>query len=340
MAGRIAAFVRLSRPRFLVESQLTVTVGVGAAVSAGHGFAFGTWLLVQATVALTHLMTHYCNEYFDLAADRAHTAPNRWTGGSQVLVSGALRPEVSLSAAFVLLFVVLGLTVAMPTPAQRLIALAAIAVAWFYTAPPVKLNHRGLGEIATAASLAVFCPVLTGVSLTGGVPASLVAVAIPLMLVMTARMTVMNFCDRESDLVAGKRTLPNTLGARRAALLFAGLQAAAYTSVLVTTLVGVLPLAVGVGLLITAPGGYVLAVRLRRDPPSPDAPDRATATAHLATTHAAATGIVAVLGFVVAAAVEHGFTPSVWACVVLFALYVVPASGVQVLDALRRRRSA
>ncbi|WP_309116168.1 prenyltransferase [Saccharothrix sp.] len=339
MGGRLAAFIRLSRLRFLVESQLTVTLGVAVSVYSGHAFALGTWLLIQSTVVLTHLMTHYCNEYFDLAADSAHTAPNRWTGGSQVLVKGALRPEVSLAAAFVLLFVVLLLTVVMPSPVQRLISLAAIALAWFYTAPPVRLNYRAVGEVTTAASLTLFCPFLMVYSLTGGFPAELVAVCVPLLLVMTARMMVMNFVDRDSDLVVGKHTLPNTLGARKAALLFAGLQVAAYATVLVTTVIGVLPLAVGVGLLLTVPGAVVLSRRLLREPPSPDAPEQATSTAHLATAHAAATGVVAVVGFTVATAIDDGVTASVVACAVLFALYVTPAVGVQVLDAFKRGRA-
>ncbi len=338
MGERIAAFVRLSRLRFLVESQLTVTLGVAVATFAGCRFAFGTWLLVQATVVLTHLMTHYCNEYFDLPADRAHATPNRWTGGSQVLVRGALRPEVSLSAAFVLLFVVLGLTVLMPTTGQRLIAVGSIALAWFYTAPPVRLNYRAFGEVTTAASLTVCCPFLMCFALTGTFPPQLVAVCVPLLLVMTARMTVMNFCDRDSDLAVGKHTLPNTLGARRTALLFAGLHVVAYGIVLVATAAGVLPVAVGVGLALTVPGAVVLSRRLLREPPSPDAAEKATSTAHLATAHAASTGVVAVVGFVVAAAARHGFTWSVRMCVVLFVLYAVPAAGVQVLDAFRRRR--
>jgi 1,4-dihydroxy-2-naphthoate polyprenyltransferase len=129
------------------------------------------------------------------------------------------------------------------------------------------------------------------------------------------------------------------LGARRAAWLFTGLQVAAYAIIVVTTVVGVLPVVGGVGLVLTAPGAYLLAVRLLREPPSPDDPDGATATALLATAHAAATGVVAVVGFIVATAVDEGFTSSLLVCLALFALYVLFAGGVQVLDALKRGRA-
>jgi 1,4-dihydroxy-2-naphthoate polyprenyltransferase len=332
MEQRLLAFVRLSRPRFLVESLITTTLGVTVAVYAGQRFQLGTWLLVQATVTLTHLMTQYCNEYFDLDADSAHTAPNRWTGGSQVLVSGVLRPVVSLSAAFVLLFVDVLLAMLMPTTASRLIAFVIITLAWFYTAPPVRLNYRALGEITTAGVLTLLCPLLMSYTLLNSVSPVLPAVCVPLFLVMTARMVVMNFCDRDSDLLVGKHTLPNTLGPRRAALLFAGLQAAAYAIVVAVTVLGILPLPVGLGLLLTAPMAYVMSRRILRDPPSPAEPDRAITTAHLVTLHAACTGLVAVAGMIIAAALAHGLTTSTQACGVLFLLYVGLAGGVQVRD--------
>ncbi|MGH3802131.1 MAG: prenyltransferase, partial [Pseudonocardiaceae bacterium] len=342
----------------LVESLLTVTLGLTVSVYCGQPFLLGPWLLVQSTVSATHLMTHYCNEYFDLEADSAHTAPNRWTGGSQVLVQAVLRPVVSLSAAFVMLFVIMLLVVVMSTTPERLIALAAVALAWFYTAPPVRLNYRALGEVTTAAALTIFCPLLASYAQLKYVPPVLFAVCVPLFLVMTARMMVMNFCDRDSDLSVGKRTLPNTVGPRRAALLFVGLQAAAYTIVLVVTLVGVLPVPVGVGMALTAPLAYLVSWRILRDPPSPDDPERATATAHLVTAHAAATGFAAVLGMIVAVSLRQGeavsltsssltsssltsssLTPSVLACVALFLLYAGLVGVIQVMDARGRDRA-
>ncbi|HEY4018283.1 MAG TPA: prenyltransferase [Pseudonocardiaceae bacterium] len=332
MEQRLLAFVRLSRPRFLVESLITATLGVTVAAYGGHRFQFGTWLLVQAFVTLTHLMTQYCNEYFDLEADSAHTAPNRWTGGSQILVSGVLRPVVSLSAAFVLLFLDVLLATLMPTISSRLIAFAILVLAWFYTAPPVRLNYRALGEITTAGVLTLLCPLLMSYTLLGSVSPVLPAVCVPLFLVMTARMLVMNFCDRDSDLLAGKHTLPNTLGPRRAALVFAGLQAAAYVIVVAVTVLGILPLPVGLGLMLTAPMAYLMSRRVLRDPPSPDEPDRAIMTAHMVTLHAASTGLVAVAGMIVAAALARGMTTSTLACVTLMLLYVGLAGGVQVRD--------
>jgi 1,4-dihydroxy-2-naphthoate octaprenyltransferase len=301
MQERIVAFIRLSRPKFLLESLLTVTLGLTVSVYSGQVFLAGPWLLVQLTVSATHLMTHYCNEYFDLEADSAHTAPTNWTGGSQVLVRGTLRPAASLSAAFLVLFAVLVLVMLMPTQVERFLALAGVVLAWFYTAPPIRLNYRAFGEFTTAAVLTILCPLLACYAQMKTVPPMLLAMCVPLLLVMAARMVVMNFCDRDSDLLAGKHTLPNTLGPRRAAIMFAAMQVLAYGIVVAATLGGTLPLPVGIGFLLTAPLAVPLAGRLLRDPPSAGDPVRAVAIARLATVHAAATGYVATLGMIITA---------------------------------------
>lgn len=343
MRDRVIAFIRLSRLKFLIESMLTVTLGLTVSVYCGQRFQLGPWLLVQATVTATHVMTHYCNEYFDLAADSAHATPNRWTGGSQVLVQGALRPVVSLSAAFIMLFMVMLLVVLMPTSPERLIALAAVVLSWFYTAPPIRLNYLALGEVTTAAALTIFCPLLMSYAQGASVPLVLIAVCLPLFLVMTARMMVMNFCDRDSDLSVGKRTLPNTLGAHRAIMLFIGLQVTAYAMSLGSVLTGLVPVPVGMGMALTVPLAYLVCRRMWREPPSVNNPERATATARLVTIHAAATGYVAVLGMIVATALRldeaPGLSSSVLACAALFLLYSGLTVVIQVRDARQRNRA-
>lgn len=324
---QFAAFIRLGRFKFLLESLLTVTLGITIAVYQGHSLSVGSWLMVQLFVSATHLMTHYCNEYFDLEADSAHTAPTAWTGGSQVLAQGLLRPVVSLSAAFVLLFLLVLLIAAMPNLITRILAAAILALAWFYTAPPIRLNHRRLGEITTAGVLTLLCPALSCYAQVQALPPLLFAVCIPLFLFMTARMMVMNLCDRDSDLAVGKRTLPTTLGARRATFVIIGLDSGAYAMVLVMTVAGPLPALAGVGVLLTAPLAVILIRQLLSGPPTADDPVRANTIAGRATRHAASTGYLATLGLIVSAA---GWRPpagvqdrSAMLCAVVFLLYNV-----------------
>ncbi|GAA1961484.1 prenyltransferase [Kitasatospora viridis] len=206
-AGRVRAFIRLGRPKFLVQSMMVVGLGVTLAVHDGHAFRPARFVLTLLFAWCTHLMTHYCNEYFDLEADRANAAPTGWTGGSRVLVSGLLRPQVSLGAAFVLLFAAVGLIAAMPTAGARAVAAVITALSWFYTAPPLRLNYRALGEAACAVVLYGLGPVLAR-TLQAGAPtgADLVWVGAVCAL-QFLRMSVMNLADIEGDRRTGKRTL-------------------------------------------------------------------------------------------------------------------------------------
>jgi 1,4-dihydroxy-2-naphthoate octaprenyltransferase len=212
---RLLAFVRLGRPKFLVQSLMVVGLGVTMAVRDGHPFRPGWFLLTLGFAWCTHLMTHYCNEYFDLEADRANAAPTSWTGGSRVLVSGQLSPEVSLSAAFVLAFVALGLIALMPGTEARLTAAAIAALAWFYTAPPLRLNYRALGELACAVVLYGLGPLLACLLQADRLTADDVVGAGLVCTLQFLRMSVMNLSDIDGDRATGKRTLAVALGERR-----------------------------------------------------------------------------------------------------------------------------
>src|SRR6185369_7634819 len=105
-ARRLAAFVRLGRPLFSVGGFALYGLGAAAAAwSTGQAIAWGRFALGQLAITAAQLMTHYCNDYFDLEADRANRTPTRWSGGSRVLPDGGLPPAVALAAALVLGFV-------------------------------------------------------------------------------------------------------------------------------------------------------------------------------------------------------------------------------------------
>lgn len=253
LPGRLTAFIRLGRPKFLFQSMMVVGLGVTAAQHEGHGFSpawyVGTLLFGWAA----HLMTHYCNEYFDLEADRANHSPTSWTGGSRVLVDGLLPPLVSLGAAFVLLFLAAAVTAVMPDTASRLMAVTVLAAAWFYTAPPARLNYRALGEIACAAVLYGLGPLLAH-RLQGGDPTTATLTYVAIVFVFQfLRMSVMNLADIDGDRRTGKRTLAVALGARGLIRLYLAGQSLTYAATAVLLLTGALPVLPGLAILATFP---------------------------------------------------------------------------------------
>jgi 1,4-dihydroxy-2-naphthoate polyprenyltransferase len=248
----VRAWLRLGRPKFLLYSALLYGLGATLAVLRGAHVTLGTYLYGQLFVSCVHLMTHYCNEHFDYEADCANPAPTAWTGGSRVLVDGLLSPAVSLGTAFVLLFAGVALAMAMPSRDARWICVCMIALAWFYTAPPLQLNYRGMGELSVATVLHVLCPAVAFRLQAGHLDPLLLLALFPSFVLQIVRMMVMNLLDYEGDRVVGKRTLVVTLGPRRAAQAYAVGQVIAYGSLPLLVTLG-LPLAVALAIALTLP---------------------------------------------------------------------------------------
>jgi 1,4-dihydroxy-2-naphthoate octaprenyltransferase len=256
-------FVKLGRPKFLLYSWILYTLGVMASAYMGHVPTLRTYLHGQIFVWCLHLMTHYCNEYFDLEADRANPSPTQWTGGSRVLVEGLIDPRVSLSASFVLLFVCLLLLPAMPSAAQYP-ALLGLALFWFYTAPPIQLNYRGLGELTVTAVLNGSFPMVGYAMISGEVGVFPWVLLLPAFLIQFVRMTIMNLLDYEGDQRVGKRTLVVKLGPRRIVQMHALVQASAYALIVPAVLWAGMPLWVGLCVAATLPLAVWQVARLYR----------------------------------------------------------------------------
>ncbi|HZL18463.1 MAG TPA: prenyltransferase [Polyangia bacterium] len=240
--GTLLAFIKLGRPKFLVGGFVLFGLGTALAVKGGAGFDLGRFLWGQLLVTATQLMTHYANDYFDLAADRANRTPTAFSGGSRVLVGQALSPPVALRAARGLAVVAVGAAIALGRRAGAgalFLAVATIALAWSYSAPPLRLCARGLGELTTALVVTLLVPLLGYLLQARGLGAPIfLAAALPCAL-QFAMLLAIGFPDAAGDAATGKRTLVVRLGAPAAARLYALVTIGAF---------GALPLFVRVGL--------------------------------------------------------------------------------------------
>jgi 1,4-dihydroxy-2-naphthoate octaprenyltransferase len=248
----LRAFIRLGRPQYLLKSALLYSLGASVALYHHHTIDLGWYLFGQLFVSCIHLMTHYCNEYFDLEADRANRGAAGVTGGSRVLVDGLLPPIVSLNAGFVLMFAGVAMLVGMPSGAARWMCLVIVMLGWFYTAPPFKLNHRGLGELCSMVVVDLLCPVLALYLQIESLDPILLFALLPNCIIQYAYMMMMNLADYEGDRAAGKRTLVVALGPILASRLYVLAHAVAYAAIFALWWAG-LPGAVVVAVGLTLP---------------------------------------------------------------------------------------
>jgi len=232
---RLAPFwlaLRTTRLPFLSATAVPVLLGI--AVAASHGaFSWWTALLTVIGASFAHLAINVTNDIFDTlsGADEANTTPTQFSGGSRVAIydlvgiGGLTRLALALFAAAGLV----GLLLVAVTGSLILlwIGMAGIAVGVAYTAPPLKLVYRGLGELAVALGFGPIMLLGAYVVQTGQLAWEPAVLSVVPGILVALILFVNEIPDRRSDAEAGKRTLPVRFapGAVRAGYLVAALVA-------------------------------------------------------------------------------------------------------------------
>jgi 1,4-dihydroxy-2-naphthoate octaprenyltransferase len=205
--------LRTTRLPFLSATAVPVLLGI--AVAASHGaFTWWTALLTLVGASFAHLAINVTNDVFDTlsGADDANPTPTQFSGGSRVAIYDlvSVRGLVLLAAVLYAAAVAIGLGLVLFTESTTLlwIGVAGIALGIAYTAPPLKLVYRGLGELAVALGFGPIMLVGAYVVQAGRIdPEALLLSLVPGILIALI-LFVNEIPDRVSDAVAGKRTLP------------------------------------------------------------------------------------------------------------------------------------
>lgn len=249
------ATVELGRPLFLVGG--VVLFGLGTVMGAAGHIDWAAWAWGQGIVTTSQLMTHYANDYFDVEHDKAHPAPTFWSGGSRVLPEGRLslaaaRTMATFFGGLALLLTALLAITRRPAPLVVGLALLGMGLAWQYSAPPLRLHSRGLGELTAALIVTGITPLMAYNLQAGRLDVVPVLVCLPLMCLQFAMLFTVEFPDAQADTLSGKGTLVVRLGFRRAGWLYSAALIAAYGLLLIIRRWGVPELAAA-ALAIPAP---------------------------------------------------------------------------------------
>jgi 1,4-dihydroxy-2-naphthoate octaprenyltransferase len=111
-----------------------------------------------------------------------------------------------------------------------------------YTAPPLKLVYRGLGELTTAIGFGPLMLVGAYVVQSGGsVSVEAVAASVPIAILVALILYVNEIPDRQGDARAGKRTLPVRLSRETVIRGYELAAIAAFGFIVAAVVVGVLP---------------------------------------------------------------------------------------------------
>ena len=238
--------LRTTRLPFLSATAVPVLLGI--AVAASHGaFTWWTALLTLIGASFAHLAINITNDVFDTlsGADDANPTPTQFSGGSRVAIYDlvSVRGLALLAAGLYAAAAAIGLALVLVTGSTTLlwIGVAGIALGIAYTAPPLKLVYRGLGEVAVAIGFGPIMLLGAYVVQTGRIdPEPLLLSLVPGIFIALI-LFVNEIPDRRSDAVAGKRTLPTRFSPNviRATYLVAAF--AAFGVIVVGVVAGLLP---------------------------------------------------------------------------------------------------
>jgi 1,4-dihydroxy-2-naphthoate octaprenyltransferase len=216
-------------------------------------------------VSLAHLGVNTANDYFDWksGADQAnvdYVIP--FSGGSRMIQLGVISPQGMLRTSLVLFGAgaIVGTYLATSLELWSgigLLALAGFAIGVLYTAPPIRIVARGLGELGI---MVAFGPlIVAGATLVqiGSIEPKALLAGIPTGLLTVAIVWVNQFPDIKGDAVSDKRTLVVRLGLKRSRWAYFVLAVLTYASLAVLVLMETLPTQALAGLLTVPLALYV-----------------------------------------------------------------------------------
>jgi 1,4-dihydroxy-2-naphthoate octaprenyltransferase len=207
---------------------------------------------------VAHAGANVINDYYDArnGSDAANTdRVFPFTGGSRFIQNGVFTPQATAAFGYRLLLAVIpaGLWLAVVSDARLIaIGLAGLLVGWGYSAPPLRLQSRGLGEFGITAGWLLIV-IGTDFVQRRGFACFPVAAGLGYALMVANVLYINQFPDVSADGLAGKRTAVVRLGVRHARWGYVLIAALAHLGLLAWVLAGVLPRAALLGLVSSVP---------------------------------------------------------------------------------------
>jgi len=231
---RLGVYMRAVRLPFLTGSLMPVALVAALACWRGAWGGFWYFLLTVLGVAGLHTGGNLINDYYDsFGSDPINRFVTPFSGGSRVIQNQELEAETVRNMAYACLGLGVACGLALMyygRPWVALFGLFGLAAAYLYSASPLQLMSKGLGELTIFLA---FGPVLTlgaYYALTGRVAPEGFYIGLPLAFLITAILWINEFPDLEADAAAAKEHLVVRLGLKKSRLVYAGLMLAPFLS--------------------------------------------------------------------------------------------------------------
>lgn len=207
LANPVKRYLLATRPAFLTIALAGCLLGFATALDAAFSWPLALLTLLLAVAAQAGV--NVFNDYYDHLNGTDEVNVDRlfpFTGGSRFIQNGVMSPRQMLFYGLVLFAgVIAGGLWLIETRGAGLfwIGLAGLLIGWAYSAPPFKLNSRGLGEVCVAAG---FLLIVAGADFVqrGALSPAPWLIGVPYALLVTNILYINQFPDRTADIQAGK----------------------------------------------------------------------------------------------------------------------------------------
>jgi 1,4-dihydroxy-2-naphthoate octaprenyltransferase len=249
-----ARYFAATRPAFLTASLMACLVGLAIAWHDGIAFDIPLALVTLLFALLAHAGVNVLNDYYDALNGTDAQNTERifpFTGGSRFIQNGVLTLEHTRNFGFALMacVAVAGLwLMARSAPQLMYVGLAGLFIGWAYSAPPFRLNSRGLGELCVTAGILAITVGSDFVQRKGFAAAPFVA-GLSYALLTTNLLYINQFPDRTADTAAGKLHWVARLEVRYARWGYVLIVSLSYVWLLMSVLLGWLPVLALIALL-------------------------------------------------------------------------------------------
>jgi 1,4-dihydroxy-2-naphthoate polyprenyltransferase len=215
----------MTRPGFLAITAVACLLGIAVAAACGYGPHLWMAMATMALALLMHAAANVLNDYHDAlnGADEANAQGLfPFTGGARLIQNGhvTLDDTRQLAYALALLCVPAGLLLVIKTGVGlMLLGMLGLFFAWAYSAPPLALMKRGLGELTVGLTWML---VVVGADYVqrGHFFFMPWVVALSFGCLISNILLINGFPDAQADALVGKRTLVVRMGPRLAAYLY------------------------------------------------------------------------------------------------------------------------
>jgi 1,4-dihydroxy-2-naphthoate octaprenyltransferase len=243
----LARYFAATRPAFLSASLMSCLIGLAIAHHSGIALDSALATVTLLFGLLAHAGVNVLNDYYDALNGTDAQNTERifpFTGGSRFIQNGVLTLAQTRSFGFALMFgvVLAGLwLMARSAPQLLYVGLAGLFIGWAYSAPPFRLNSRGLGELCVAAGFLLITVGTDFVQRKGFAAAPFIA-GLSYALLVTNLLYINQFPDRKADTAAGKLHWVARLSVRYARWGYALIVVLAYGWLALSIISGWLPL--------------------------------------------------------------------------------------------------